>query len=76
MLSSSTDNADNKATRAADGKEDNDSTENVSAKQLALQIEQNLSIEKKESVVMSSTTDNADNKKYLPHAGRRGKMII
>ena len=57
-MSSSTDSADNTSTCVVD-KEGDDSIEDVAVKQLNLKIE-NLSIEKKEGVVMSST-DNAEN---------------
>ena len=57
-MSSSTDSADNTSTCVED-KEGDDSTEDVVAKQLALQID-HLSIENEGGVVMSST-DNAEN---------------
>ena len=59
MSSSSTDNADSKATRAADDKEDNDSIEDTAAKQLTVQIE-DLSIKNKQGDTPIST-NNADN---------------
>ena len=58
-MSSSTDNADNKATRAADEEDDN-SIEDITAKQLTLQIE-DLSIKNKQSDTPTLSTNNADN---------------
>ena len=56
------DNADNKATRAAADKEDNDSIEDITAKQLALQIE-DLSVKNEEGDIATAmaSTNNADN---------------